>query len=205
MKKYILLVFTLFFAFNLTAESISESNINEKIEYINSKNEIEIYHEVLSFLEPKWNFDRKYSSQVLGYLSGYLLNNEEAIDFYYSQRECFKDTTLVKLIDSICIQDFSEVVNYIQNKKLSFEGYLWYMYFGNKNNEKLSKLIKYYSDKDENDLGNLMMIRYFYERHEEVMNMIDNQDEKIFENVRKQTYDEMNKKFYQWVRDANKK
>jgi len=87
------------------------------------------------------------------------------------------------------------VVRYLLLNKKPIEGYLWYIYLGNKKLDTLYRILEMYTLNEPDDLVSLMMIRYFFDRNDIVQSEVMKRKEQIYINVRNETYDEMQKRF----------
>jgi hypothetical protein len=187
------------------SEEINEDTIDTILEYSTKENRMRVLIELFDFLQPKWNFDKNYASQVLGFLTGMMNSNKEAVEYYNKKKYLMVNERMTKVIDYIVNKNTIELSKYIVENKLSLEQYLWYAYFGCGLSSVLDDIINIYNLENGEELDNLLFLRYYYERHDEVRERVDKRDEIAYIAVRSMTYLEMKNKIQERLIETMKK
>jgi hypothetical protein len=205
LKRALIFFIIILIGLSVYAEEINEDNIENILEYAYQNNRISILMELLDFLQPKWNFDPKYAAQVLGFMTGIMGNNREIVEYYNSKKYSMVNDRMTKIFDYIENGNAKDLWAYMIDNKVSVEKYVWYIYFGNGNTKILDGLIDVYNINDVEDLNNILLLRYYYERHDEIKQRVDKRKEIPYQTVSSMTYEEMKKRILEkYIEDMKK-
>lgn len=174
----------------LFPEEINEENVINVIEYSSHENDKKIFGDLMGFLSPKWNLDKKYASQVLGYLYGYIDSNKIESDCIENPGMEINNFRLKKYIDLMISNNEYEIYKQLVADKYSTLEFAWFYYFGSHDVNFMKKIIDLYSESEAPDDVSVLTFRYYYERHNEIADMVKDNESLFFEEVRKKTYKE---------------